>query len=124
MNLKKLDLFFHLPGGASDYSAELQQNAMGTIAPPPLSKDSTKKAAITIMELISQTQKRPLEWLTLHISRTGYEDRAQPYLMQTNMQLRRRKDEHLEGDQQYEVRGSTEWRGLIPIEVQMALEEE
>lgn len=80
-------------------------------------------AAINIMELISKTQGQPLECLTLHITRTGYEDRAQPYLMRTDMQLTRSNDGNSKEKQQYEVRGSTKWRGTMPGKVQIALEE-
>ncbi len=95
---------------------------MGTIPPPPFSIDRAKTAAIKIMETITQTQKRPLEWLTFHITRTGFEDRAQPYNMAGAMQFRRRKEGAKEGEVQYEFRGSKDWG--LPIEMLLELEEE
>jgi hypothetical protein len=125
MNLRKLDLFLHLPSGACDYSAELTQDAMGDIPAPPLDRNRSKKAAIGIIETISKAQmqppeslelhtvskaqRRPLEWLTLHFTRTGYSDRFQPYQMQSNMQVRRSKNEYAEGDEAFEVRGRQSW---------------
>jgi len=124
MNLKKLDLFLHLPGAASAYCAKLETDVMGTIPPPPLDKDGTRNAAIAIMETISKAQERPLERLTLHLARTGYSDRFQPYMMNTKMQLRRSKDENAVGDSKYEVRGKQAWRGISQLHEEMLFEED
>jgi hypothetical protein len=124
MNLRKLDLFLHLPQASSDFSTELRQNAMGTIAAPPLDKDKSKMAAITIMKNVSQAQERPLEWLTLHISRTGYFDRGQPFLMHAKMQVRRRPEIDIQGDDDYEVRGNQTWEGMADLDEQLMLIEE
>ncbi|KAH7397158.1 hypothetical protein BKA66DRAFT_546225 [Pyrenochaeta sp. MPI-SDFR-AT-0127] len=124
LNLKKLDLFLHLPQSASEYSDELRQNAGGTIAPPPLNRGNTEKAALSLMEKISQAQEEPLEWLTLHLARTGFQDRAQPYLMQAKLQLRRSKDVKSDSDPKYEYRGNAQWNGLSSIEDVLALEAE
>ena len=72
MRLKKLDIFLHIPDEASDYSAKLNQNAMGTISPPPLDKKGSVAAATVIADSISQKQEYPLERLTMYIYRTGY----------------------------------------------------
>jgi hypothetical protein len=109
MNLKKLQIFLHLPREACDYSAELKQDVMGNIPPPPIDRASSKKAAIGIIETISKAQERSLEWLTLHFTREGYYDRFQPYLMWGNMQVRRSKDNNADGDNAYEVRGRQTW---------------
>lgn len=124
MNLKKLDVFFHLPGSASDYSEALQQDTMGSMKAPPLNKDGAKRAAINIAETISNRQAKPLEWLTLHFGRTGYQDRAQTYLMQAKLQLRRDKNAAIAGDDKYEVRGNQNWFGLQPLEDELLLEED
>jgi len=124
MNLKKLDLFLHLPTEASAYSAELRQNMEGSISPPPLDEDGTRNAAITIMETISKAQKAPLEWLTLHFRRTGYYDRGQDYFMYTKMQLRRSKDDSAVGDAKYEVRGEQSWYNGSELHEEMLFEED
>jgi hypothetical protein len=124
MGLKKLDLFLYIPGKASDYSAELRQNAMGTIEPPPLDKVKSKATAIAIMDTVSQAQKQPLEWLTLHITRTGYSDRAQSYLMHAKMQVRRANEGDVQGDGNYEVRGNQTWEGAADLNEQLMLNEE
>jgi hypothetical protein len=76
---------------------------MGTISPPRIDREGSKAAAIAIMETISEAQGKPLEILTLHLARTGYEDRAQPYIMHGNMQLRRA------ADGKYTLRGKQAW---------------
>lgn len=127
MNLRKLDLFLHLPFEASDYSEQLRQDAMGTIRPPPLDKGKSKTAAIEILETISQAQGWPLEKLTLHFARTGLEDRAQPYMMHTKMQVRRskdQKDDNVLDDKEYEFRGRGEWFGAAGLEEELLLEED
>jgi hypothetical protein len=141
MNLVKLDLFLHLPNEACDYSAELRQDAMGTIPAPPLDRERSKKAANGIIKTISKAQtqppeclelhtvsnaqRRPLEWLTLHFTRTGYSDRFQPYQMCADMQVRRSKNEEAEGDEGYEVRGRQSWsEGAAKLHDELLFEEE
>lgn len=116
MRLKKLDIYLHIPGEASDFSDKLVQDVMGSIEPPRLNKKSSIAAAISIADEISERQKLPLEWLTLHISRTGYYDRFQSYLMHAALQLRR-TDGPIDADRgSYEVRGKTDWDDLFPLE--------
>jgi hypothetical protein len=103
MQLRRLDLFLHISDEESVYSTRLTQNAMGTIPPPPLDRDGSEQAAIDIIETISKAQIAPLERLTLHLARTGYQDRAQPYVIQSTMQLRRTAT----GD--YDARGNYDW---------------
>ncbi|KAH3914550.1 hypothetical protein HBH56_090730 [Parastagonospora nodorum] len=124
MRLEKLDLFLHIPDEASDYSAELTQDAMGTRPAPELDIEGSRKAAIKIMEDISRVQIRPLERLTLHIVRTGRLDRWEPYLMFGKLQIRRRKDEGLGGDNLYEFRGKQEWGGMGDLQEELSLEED
>jgi hypothetical protein len=135
---------------ATEFSARLKQDAMGTISPPPIDKVKSKKAAIEIMQTISGERKqrkwlplsfaeiehadtcprgpkRPLEWLTLHFTRTGYMDRAQPYEMWGSMQVRRSKSGHIGGDgeEAYEVRGKQDWAGEdIDLREELLFEEE
>lgn len=124
MNLKKLDIFLRISDSASDYSDTLEFNFLNPVAPPPLDKERSKKAAIEIAEKISEKQKSPLQWLTLHISRTGYMDRAEPWLMQAKLQLRRKEDAHANAvaEEKYEVRGSMEWYSLLSLEEELSLE--
>lgn len=117
MKLRRLDLFLHLPHGKSLYSDRLVQNAMGTISPPPINKEGSKLAAVKIMETISKAQRLPLEILTLYLSRTGSEDRAQPYIMQGTMQLKRSE---MNGG--FEVRGKQEWSWGMQLEEDMFFE--
>lgn len=119
MHLKKLDLFLHVPFESSDYAPELHQNAMGSIPPPAFTKKAAKTTAIKLMQKISKGQKEPLEWLTLHFTRTGLEDRAQPYLMFADMQVRLSKTEN-----GYEDRGRQEWVGNTTLEDELHLMEE
>jgi hypothetical protein len=124
MSLRKLDIFLHIPGETSDYSDKLKQDAMGSIEPPALDKKRTRIAAIKIMEAMSKNHNKPLEWLTLHITRTGYEDRAQPYLMHAGMQLRRSKGNGAAAETKYEVRGKMKWFGLSSLDEELIFEEE
>ena len=123
MDLKKLDLFLHIPTEASEYSDKLVQNMMGSIAPPPLNKKSSIKAATDIALYVSNRQADELDWLTLHISRTGSIDRAQPYMMFSGLQLRR--NERVDGatSSKYNVRGSMEWRWFSSIEEEIMFNE-
>jgi hypothetical protein len=123
MNLRKLDLYLHLPKTACDYSAELESDPMGTIPPPPLDEESSKIAAVKLMETISRAQMRPLEWLTLHIVRTGYHDRFQPYMMFAKIQLRRREANSTIGDGIYEYRGRHRWGAKEEFNEYLLLEE-
>ncbi|KAH7076388.1 hypothetical protein BKA63DRAFT_602194 [Paraphoma chrysanthemicola] len=119
MNLKKLDLFLHVPFTSSDYAAELVQNAMGSIPAPKFTKEAAQTAAIKLMDKLSFRQSQPLEWLTIQFTRTGLEDRAQPYLMFADMQVRRAKT-----NGGYEVRGKQEWVGYTTLEDELRLMEE
>ncbi|KAF2831092.1 hypothetical protein CC86DRAFT_134764 [Ophiobolus disseminans] len=123
MNLKKLDLFLHLPDHATVYSEQLEQDAMGSIEAPPLDIDGSRAAAIGIMETISKAQERPLEKLTLHFARTGRSDRCQPYMMDTMMHLRRSKEEGAVGDSKYEVRGNQSWWGVSELQQEIMFED-
>ena len=112
MGLRHLDLFLHLPDQKTPYSAKLEQTVMGSMPAPPIDKSGSTAAAIKIMETISKAQGSPLEKLTLHLARTGYEDRFQPYMMQGKMQVRRGTE-----DVEHEIRGRREWTwGLNALE--------
>lgn len=124
MHLKKLDLHLHIPDEASEYSDKLVQDAMGTIPHPLLNKQGSIAAAINIAEAISESQPNPLQWLTLHLSRTGYEDRAQPYMMHTGLQIRRNHRTNQRRESKYSVRGKMDWYyGLPPPEELLLFEE-
>lgn len=124
MNLKKLDLFVRIPDAASAYSDKLVFDFLNPQPDPPLDKARSKQAAIAIAEQISAKQQHPLDWLTLHISRVVYRDRAEPFLMQAKLQLRRREDASADagGEEKYEVRGSMAWYGLLSLEEELSLE--
>jgi hypothetical protein len=115
MKLTKLDLYLHIPGEASDYSDELVQNAMGTIAPPKLNQRSAITAAISIAEVLSESQHGALQWLTLHLSRTGYSDRYQPWMMSTKLQLRRTSYAGQVRERKWDVRGGLDWDDIYSL---------
>ncbi|KAF2026033.1 hypothetical protein EK21DRAFT_75043 [Setomelanomma holmii] len=121
MKLKKLDLFLHVPYEASDFAAKLTQNAMGTISPPAFTKKEAAVSAIKMMKRI-KAQNPWIVWLMLHFTRTGLEDRAQPYLMFAEMQVRRTKKKG--GKNEYEIRGKQEWVGVTGLEDELQLVEE
>jgi hypothetical protein len=119
MNLKKLDLFIHLPKDACAFSDKLSQDAYGRIPAPPLKKLESKEVAFRLMETIFQSQAHPLQWLTLHFTRTGFMDRFQPYLMSANLQARR----STKGAHDYEFRGQQKWCDAC-FDDELQLEEE
>ncbi|KAH7069332.1 hypothetical protein FB567DRAFT_565062 [Paraphoma chrysanthemicola] len=119
MNLKKLDLFLHVPFTSSAYAAELVQNAMGSIPAPKFTREAAQTAAIGLMNKLSLGKSRPLEWLTIQFTRTGLEDRAQPYLMFADLQVRQAKT-----GSGYEVRGKQEWVGWTTLEDELRLMED
>lgn len=123
MRLKKLDLYLHIPQEASEYSAELIQDWMGNIKAPELEKEGSITAATSIAEAISGSQHDDLQWLTLHLSRTGLSDRFQTYLMRTRLQLRRNEftcDKHCS---RWIVRGKMDWHDDCSFEEDLYLEE-
>ncbi|ORY07385.1 hypothetical protein BCR34DRAFT_626448 [Clohesyomyces aquaticus] len=123
MPLTKLDLFLHIPMEASDFAPKLTQNAYGSISPPNFTPGPVKTAGIQIFEKVVEAQggNGRLEWLTLHFTRVGLEDRAQPYLMHAEMQLRRSKKDGGDG---YEVRGRREWGSVVTLEDELELVEQ
>ncbi|KAF2449693.1 hypothetical protein P171DRAFT_460880 [Karstenula rhodostoma CBS 690.94] len=108
MNLRKLDLYINIPDQASEYSEKLEGDAMSGSNNPPLKRAQSIASATRIAESISQKQKDPLEWLTLHISRTLYMDRCQPYMTHTAFQLRQ-KERPGADNEKYQVRGKMDW---------------
>ncbi|KAF1976981.1 hypothetical protein BU23DRAFT_550929 [Bimuria novae-zelandiae CBS 107.79] len=122
MNLKKLDMFLHIGDAACDYSSTLQQNPMGTIPAPPLDKEGSVAAAMKIAEAVSGKKER-LEWLTMHITRTGYSDRYQPYMMDTAFQLRRNECATAAGGEKYNVRGKMAWYSTHDLSEELLFEE-
>jgi hypothetical protein len=124
MKLKKLDLYLHIPDEASNYSDKLVQNPFGSIAPPELDKQRSITAAINIAEILSESQQDTLQWLTLRISRTGYSDRYQPWMMHTKLQLRRDNHAGHTRRQKWDVRGKMDWYCLPPLEEDLLFEDE
>jgi hypothetical protein len=123
MKFKKLDLYLHIPDEASDYSDKLVQDAFGSIPPPALDKKRSVTAAINIAEVLSESQQDTLQWLTLRLSRTGYSDRYQPWMMHTKLQLRRNGYPGRIGEQMWDVHGKMDWYGLPPLEEDLLFEE-
>jgi hypothetical protein len=97
---------------------------MGTISPPPLSVEGARDAAIKIIDGMSEAHDVPLQALTMYFSRVGYEDRAQPYLMNANMQVRRRKDRKGKDKERFEIRGKQRWGGPAALEEELSFEDE
>ncbi|KAF1924237.1 uncharacterized protein M421DRAFT_8898 [Didymella exigua CBS 183.55] len=124
MRLKKLDLYLHIPDEASEFSEKLVQDAWGTIAPPLLDKKGSISAAISIAEIVSESQQGVLQWLTLQLSRTGYSDRYQPYMMYSKLQLRRNSYTGEIRGRKWDVRGSMDWYGVPSFEEDLRFEEE
>lgn len=120
MNLRKIDLFVHLPPGQSDFCSQMWQDGLGSIPPPPLFPMGCRAAAITIMEMVDQCQERTLEWVTFHFSRIGLAAMAQRVFMEAKMQLRRRA-KTAQGDE-FEVRGRLQWYGPVLFEELLSLE--
>jgi hypothetical protein len=115
MKLTKLDLYLHIPAEASDYSVRLVQNAMGSIAHPELNQRNSITAAINIAEVLSKSQHGVLQWLTLHLSRTGYSDRYQPWIMRTRLQLRRNSYAGKVRERKWDVRGGLDWDDIYSL---------
>lgn len=124
MNLRKLELYLEIPSEASEYSERLQGDAMRGSNNPPLNRTQSIAAATRIADSISEKQKDPLEWLTLHISRALYEDRFQPYMTYTAFQLRR-KERPGTDEEKYHVRGKMDWwwYSSLPLQEELLFEE-
>lgn len=122
MRLKKLDLYLHIPGGANAYSAKLTQDAMGSIAPPQAGEKGCVAAAINIAEVLSGAQQDDLQWLTLHLARTGYSDRCQPYMTYTGLQLRRNAYIGRDLGRRWDRRGDMNWYEVPSLEEEILFE--
>jgi hypothetical protein len=122
-NLRSLDVFLLLPSTACEFSAELRQDVMGEIPPPPLDQEKAKRAAFEMMEIVSQGHREPLRRLTLHFTRKGYYDRFQPYLMYGDVQVRRTGTESAVEEKRYEFGGKQEWSQSQGSDEQLMFEE-
>ncbi|KAF2267770.1 hypothetical protein CC78DRAFT_565944 [Lojkania enalia] len=108
LGLDTLELFLHIPGGASSFCDAYIPDAMGTKPITPLKIETSKKTAIEIAQRLSK--KKLLKELRIWISRTGYEDRAQSYLVHANMKLTR-KEIGGEGEDAWDISGDYSWKG-------------
>lgn len=86
MNLRKLDIWMQIPGGDSEYSEKTARNSGEG---PGLDRKGCATAAQRIVDAISQKQKHPIERLTLHVTRTWYDIRFDPYDERSVFQLRK-----------------------------------
>ncbi|KAF2871511.1 hypothetical protein BDV95DRAFT_42328 [Massariosphaeria phaeospora] len=118
LRLRRLDLFLYLPTAATPFAAGLDQNATGTIPHPELNAKALQSYAMDLADRISAAQKRPLQTLTMHLARTGFEDRAQPYLMEGEFQIRRseRDDAEMMGEAKWTVEGKCSWDHFLDDE--------
>ncbi|KAL1600450.1 hypothetical protein SLS60_006836 [Paraconiothyrium brasiliense] len=124
MNLRHLDMFTHISGEASEYSEKLDVDVAQGSNNPPLNRTQSIAAATRIADTVSQKQKDPLERLTLHLARTLYMDRFQPYTTHTAFQLRR-NDSSTAKDEKYHVRGKMHWwYSGQPLKEELLFEEE
>lgn len=124
MKLTKLDLYLHIPGKATDYCDQLTSGTMGAATTPPLDEKRSVAAAVEIAEAISGSQKDALQWLTLHISRMTYGDRADPWEVFTRLQVRQNSYSNRVRGHKWDVRGKMDWYALPSLEEDLLLEEE
>jgi hypothetical protein len=124
MKLKKLDLYLHTPGEANDYSDKLVQDIWGNIPAPQLDRDHSIAAAIGIADILSESSQGAFQWLTLHLSRTGYADRCQPWMMNSKLQLRRRRHADQLRERKWDVRGKFDWFHSPTLKDDLLFEEE
>lgn len=108
MNLKKIDIFTHLPGNPCDYAGALTSSTMGmgAMSIPKLDRRKSVSAATKIAMSISQKQKEPLECLTMHFSRSAPGDRGDPYTQYAEFQLEKNEQPNSAGETKYYV---VEW---------------
>jgi hypothetical protein len=124
MKLTKLDLYLHIPGKETDYCDQLTSGMMGAATTPPLDKKRSVAAAVEIAEAISGSQKDALQWLTLHISRMTYGDRADPWEVFTRLQIRQNSYTNRVCGHKWDVRGKMNWYALPSFEEDLLLGEE
>ncbi|CAN9210299.1 unnamed protein product [Alternaria alternata] len=124
MKLTKLDLYLHIPGKATDYCDQLMGGMMGAATTPPLDEKRSVAAAVEIAEAVSGSQKDGLQWLTLHISRMTYGDRADPWEVFTRLQIRQNSYSNRVRRHKWDVRGKMDWYALPSLEENLLLEEE
>ncbi|KAF2005990.1 hypothetical protein P154DRAFT_570723 [Amniculicola lignicola CBS 123094] len=109
--LKTLDLYLHLPIGATAFTAEYSPNAYGSAPFPHPNKPGAKDALKEIADTISRAQKHPLERMNVTLARTGFEDRGQPFFVETSAVLGRsdRDDAEELGTGKWKVEGKFRW---------------
>jgi hypothetical protein len=124
MKLTKLDLYLHIPGKATDYCDQLIAGPMGTAHTPPLEKERSVAAAMKIAEAVSGSRQDALQWLTLHLSRMTYGDRADRIEVFSRFQIRRTGYSSRVRGHEWDVRGKMDWYGLSSLEEDLLFEEE
>ncbi|KAF7672568.1 hypothetical protein GT037_009599 [Alternaria burnsii] len=124
MKLTKLDLYIHIPGKATDYCDQLIAGPMGTANTPPLDEERSVAAAMNIAEVISGSRQKALQWLTLHLSRMTYGDRADRWEVFSRLQIRRNGYTSRLRGHEWDVRGKMDWYGLPSLEEDLLFEEE
>lgn len=124
MKLTKLDLYLHIPDGTSDYCDQLIPGVMGAATTPPLDEKRSVAAAMKIAEVISGSRQDALQWLTLHISRMTYGDRAYRWEMFSRLQIRRNGHSGRVRGCEWDVRGKMDWYVLPSLEEDLLFEEE
>lgn len=105
MNLESLDLWLHLPGYATLFAPKCEINKTPY---PELDMEGSKQVGIAIAERITSAQSRPLQTLTLHISRSHEMDRQGSYDYEAMMQFTRNNVGGL-SEMKYEVTTAHGW---------------
>jgi hypothetical protein len=124
MKLKKVDLYMQISREASGYCEKLIPGSMGAAESSPFDKERSVTAAIFITEVLSEKQQDALQWLTLHITRTTYGDRMDPWRVHTKLQLRRNTYYSQLREQKCVIHGRIDWYSLPPLEENRLFENE
>ncbi|RYO39043.1 hypothetical protein AA0113_g11239 [Alternaria arborescens] len=124
MKLTKLDLYLHIPSKATDYCDQLIPGLMGAAETPPLDEKRSVAAAMHIAKVISGSRQDALQWLTLHLSRMTYGDRADRCEVFSRLQIRRNGYTSRLRGHEWDVRGKMDWYGLSSLEEDLLFEEE
>jgi hypothetical protein len=124
MNLRKADIFVTLPFETSYHAGEVRKNVMENLPPHSLDAEKSKTAAISIMETISQAQERSLERLTFHLTQIRMGSRGGHHSLHTKMQMRRRGEKEIKGEDGYELRGKLTWQHIATYGEELDMNEE
>jgi hypothetical protein len=97
---------------------------MGAAETPPLDEKRSVAAAVNIAKVISGSRQDALQWLTLHLSRMTYGDRADRCEVFSRLQIRRNGYASRLRGHEWDVRGKMDWYGLSSLEEDLLFEEE